>query len=52
MYCQTEIPSSQKPHQGQDSQPDFVTTTYEVDCSIQGRENHLQGQQGLHRVLT
>ena len=52
MYRQTEVPSSQKPHQGQDSQPDFITTTYRVDCSIQGRENHPQCQQGLHRVLT
>ena len=52
MYYQTEVPSSQKSHQGQDSQPDFVTTTYRVDCSIQGGENHPQSQQGLHRVST
>ena len=52
MYCQTEVPASQEPCQGQDSQPDFVTTTHQVDCSVQGRENHLQCQQGLHRVST
>ena len=52
MYCQTEAPSSQKPRQGQDSQPDFITTAYQVDCLIQGGENHLQGQEGLHRVST
>ena len=52
MYCQIEVPSSQKSCQGQDSEPDFITTTYRVDCSIQGRENHLQSQQGLHCVST
>ena len=52
MYCQTEVPASQEPHEGQDSQPDFVTTTHQVDCSVQGRENQPQGQQGLHHVLT
>ena len=30
MYHQTEVLSSQKPHQGQDSQPDFVTSTYRL----------------------
>ena len=52
MHHQTVAPSSQKPHQGQDSQPDCITTTYWVDCSIQGGENHLQSQQGLHCVST
>ena len=52
MYRQTEVPASQEPSQGQDSQPIFVATTHRVDCSVQGRENHPQGQQGLHRVLT
>ena len=52
MHCQTEVPSSQKPHQGQDSQPDCITTTYWVDCSIQGGESHPQSQQGVHCVST
>ena len=52
MHHQTEVPSSQKPPQGQDSQPDFITTTYQVDCSVQGGENHPQGQHGLHHVST
>ena len=52
MYRQTEVPASQEPSQGQDSQPIFVTTTHRVDCSVQGGENHPQGQQGLHYVLT
>ena len=52
MNCQTEVPASQEPSQGQDSQPIFVTTTHRVDCSVQGRESNLQGQEGLHRVLT
>ena len=36
MYCQTEVPASQEPSQGQDSQPIFITTTHWVDCSVQG----------------
>ena len=52
MYRQTEVPASQEPSQGQDSQPIFITTTHRVDCSVQGGESHLQGQQGLHRVST
>ena len=52
MYHQTEVPASQEPSQGQDSQPIFVPTTHRVDCSVQGGENHPQGQQGLHRVST
>ena len=52
MYHQTEVPSPPKPRQGQDSQLDFVTTTYRVDFSIQGGENHLQSQEGLHHVST
>ena len=52
MYCQTEVPASQKPSQGQDSQPIFVPTTHWVDCSVQGRENHPQGQEGVHHVST
>ena len=52
MYRQTEVPASQEPSQGQDSQPDFVTTTHWVDCSVQDGQNHSQGQQGLHHVLT
>ena len=50
MHHHTEVPSSQKPRQGQDSHPDCITTTYWVDCSIQGRESHLQSQQGVHHV--
>ena len=52
MYHQTEVPASQEPSQGQDSQPIFITATHRVDCSVQGGEIHPQGQQGLHRVLT
>ena len=52
MYHQTEVPASQEPSQGQDSEPIFVTTTHRVDCSVCGRENHPQGQQGLHHVST
>ena len=52
MHHQTEVLSSQKPRQGQDSLPDCVTTTYWVDCSIQGGESHPQSQQGVHCVLT
>ena len=52
MYHQTEVPASQEPSQGQDSQPIFVTTIHQVDCSVQGGKNHLQGQQGLHRDST
>ena len=50
MYRQTEVPASQEPSQGQDSQPIFIPTTHRVDCSVQGGENHPQGQQGLYRV--
>ena len=52
MYHQTEVPASQEPSHGQDSQPIFITTSHRVDCSVQGGKNHLQGQQGLHRVST
>ena len=52
MYRQTEVPASQEPSQGQDSQPIFVLTTHRVDCSVQGGENRLQGQQGLYHVST
>ena len=52
MYCQTQVPASQEPSQGQDSQPIFVTTTHRVDCSVQGGESHLQGQEGLCHVST
>ena len=52
MYCQTEVPAPQEPCQGQDPQPIFVPTTHRVDCSVQGGESHLQGQEGLHRVST
>ena len=52
MYHQTDVLASQEPSQGQDSQPIFVTTTHWVDCSVQGGENHPQGQQGLHCILT
>ena len=52
MYRQTEVPASQEPSQRQDSQPIFITTTHRVDCSVQGGEDHLQGQQVLHRVST
>ena len=51
-YHKTEVPASQEPSQGKDSPPIFVTTTHLVDCSVQGRENHMQGQQGMHRVST
>ena len=52
MYHQTEAHASQEPSRRQDSQPIFVTTTHQVNCSAQGRESHLQGQEGLHRVST
>ena len=52
MYCQTQVPASQEPSQGQDSQPIFVATAHQVDCSVQVGESYLQGQEGLHRVST
>ena len=52
MYCQTEVPASQEPSQGQDSEPIFVATTHQDDCSVQVGEHYLQGQEGLHRVST
>ena len=52
MYHRTEVPTSQEPSQGQDSQPIFVTTTHWVDCSVQGRESYPQGQEELHCVST
>ena len=52
MYHQTEVPASEEPSHGQDSEPIFLTTTHRFDCSVQGRENHPQGQQGLHHVST
>ena len=52
MYRQTEVPASQEPSQGQDSQPIFVATTHRVDCSVQVGESYPQGQEGLHRVST